>query len=182
MPALSAVVLTALLGSAGAGGTFDPASLRAVELDSSGSVLNSNVPFQFDPDATFDPLTNAAGTMMFLLEGQSAANTERTYHLYFDTVEGGQYAPVSITPRVVLTDNVIDEGQASYQIQTDEGTYYYQKESGGFSSLLDVDGNDWISHNVARSVGVGWRCAGPGVVRPGKGRVFRHVGGNPSVL
>jgi len=50
---------------------------------------------------------------------------------------------------LVLTDSATDEGQAAYKIETKTATYYFQKDAGGFSSLLDRDGNDWISFNDA---------------------------------
>lgn len=52
------------------------------------------------------------------------------------------------TSLVTLTDNVMDEGQDSYKIKNLQGTYYFQKQSGGFSSLNDVSGNDWIGYNI----------------------------------
>ena len=44
---------------------------------------------------------------------------------------------------VIIRDNVTDEGQACFEITTPGATYLYQKAAGGFSSLLDPDGNDW---------------------------------------
>ena len=40
----------------------------------------------------------------------------------------------------------VDEGQTSYRIATEIGEWYYHKNGGGFSSLDDVDGNDWIGY------------------------------------
>lgn len=39
-----------------------------------------------------------------------------------------------------------DEGMECFVIHTDSATYYYQKSAGGFSSILDRDGNDWLSY------------------------------------
>jgi hypothetical protein len=41
-------------------------------------------------------------------------------------------------------DGAIDEGQECYRIELENATLYYQKEAGGFSSIIDKDGNDWI--------------------------------------
>ncbi len=38
-----------------------------------------------------------------------------------------------------------DEGQACFIITTPASTYYYQKESGGFSSMHDKENLDWIN-------------------------------------
>lgn len=51
---------------------------------------------------------------------------------------------------VTLTDNATDEGQACFEIHTPSATYLYQKAAGGFSSLLDPDGNDWLSFHPHR--------------------------------
>lgn len=39
---------------------------------------------------------------------------------------------------------VMDAGQTCFRISTPNATYFYQKEAGGFSSILDKDGIDWI--------------------------------------
>lgn len=57
-----------------------------------------------------------------------------------------------------------DEGQSCLLIRTDAATYAYQDEAGGFSSILDVDGRDWI----------GFR-PGPPEVPEGAGHVFRGL-------
>jgi hypothetical protein len=46
--------------------------------------------------------------------------------------------------QVEISDGVPDEGQDCYMITTANTTYYFQKNAGGFSSLLDIEGNDWI--------------------------------------
>ena len=47
---------------------------------------------------------------------------------------------------VRISDGV-DEGMAAFVIETETAIYYYQKEAGGFSSILDLDGNDWLGWN-----------------------------------
>ena len=42
-----------------------------------------------------------------------------------------------------------DAGLVCYRIQTASGTYFYDKQGGGFSSLEDAQGNDWLSYNSA---------------------------------
>ena len=39
-----------------------------------------------------------------------------------------------------------DEGAECFVIHTASATYFYQKSAGGFSSILDRDGNDWLSY------------------------------------
>ena len=45
---------------------------------------------------------------------------------------------------VNIMSNAHDEGQACYKVVTSSATYLYQKAAGGYSSLLDRDGNDWL--------------------------------------
>jgi hypothetical protein len=46
--------------------------------------------------------------------------------------------------RVLIEDGFDDAGQSCFRITTPGATYFYQKEAGGFSSILDQDGIDWI--------------------------------------
>lgn len=39
----------------------------------------------------------------------------------------------------------LDEGQEAFKISTPNSTFYYQKEAGGFSSILDKNGKDWLN-------------------------------------
>ena len=39
-----------------------------------------------------------------------------------------------------------DEGQDAIEIATPSATYLYHTTGGGFSSLIDADGNDWLSY------------------------------------
>ena len=46
--------------------------------------------------------------------------------------------------KIEVLDEVMDEGELCFLINTPGGSYFYQKEAGGFSSILDTEGNDWI--------------------------------------
>ncbi len=47
--------------------------------------------------------------------------------------------------KVTITDDAVDEGAASYKIITPFATFYLQKDNGGFSSIIDKNGSDWIN-------------------------------------
>lgn len=49
--------------------------------------------------------------------------------------------------QVSITEGM-DEGQEVFIIHTKSATYYYQKEAGGFSSIVDKNGNDWINYTT----------------------------------
>ncbi len=46
---------------------------------------------------------------------------------------------------VTITDGVPDEGQVCYKIETPYATFFLQKAAGGFSSIIDKNGADWIN-------------------------------------
>ncbi len=136
---------TQALTALGKSGTLNLASIRVVETTADGStVIDPNVPFQFDQASNFDPTTNAAGDLVFLMTGTTPANTTRYYHVYFDTAPTG-FTAENVTPLVMTTDNTTDAGSTTVTIATQEATYYLQKDNGGFSSIIDNDGNNWLS-------------------------------------
>ncbi|MHC4508428.1 MAG: LamG domain-containing protein [Planctomycetota bacterium] len=137
-----------LLAGIGRGGeTALAESFRVLEVDVNGVVIDEAAPFQFEP------LTQDSGNLVFMLTGTTAAQTQRDYHLYFDTA--GDFAPADVNAQVEVVDGVPDEGQLCYEITTATATYYFQKDAGGFSSLLDVEGNDWIGfHPYGGSDGI----------------------------
>jgi hypothetical protein len=138
---------TLLVGIGRGGETVIPASFRVLEVDGNGVVIDEAVPFQFEP------LTPDSGNVVLLLTGTSAAQMQRYYQLYFDT--GGDFVPAEVSALVEVTDGVPDEGQDCYMITTASATYYFQKDAGGFSSLLDIEGNDWIGfHPFGGSDGI----------------------------
>lgn len=149
--------MTLLVGIGRGGETAISESLRVLEVDVNGIVIDKSVPFQFEP------LTPDSGKLVLLLTGTTIAQTQRYYHLYFDT--GGDFEPAEVNGLVEVIDDVPDEGQDCYMITTANATYYFQKDAGGFSSLLDIEGNDWIGfHPYGGSDGI-YRGI-PNVVHP----------------
>ncbi len=145
-PAETHIDFTSLMGQMGVQGKLDPAKVRVVEVNQAGDPIVDTVAFQFDRDADYNDSTNAAGTLVVLLDGTTPASTTRTYHVYFDCAgQGG--APAVVSPRVSVTDGVWDEGQECFRISNATGTMFYQKIGGGYSSWLDKDGNDWVGYN-----------------------------------
>jgi hypothetical protein len=124
---------------------LNPEALRVVEINERGKVIDGAVAYQFDPDAHDDPANQAKGTLVFVLKGTTRAHARRRFHIYFDTV-ATRHSPRSIPPQVALTESVQDEGQDSFKIATQNATYYYHKLGAGFSSMVDVDGHDWLGY------------------------------------
>ncbi len=85
-----AIDFSQVLTDIGDSGEFDPATIRVVEVDASGtSVVDAGVPFQFDPSDDFDSASNATGRLVFLVNGTTADNTSRNYHVYFNQAGSG---------------------------------------------------------------------------------------------
>jgi hypothetical protein len=157
-----------LLSAAGAGGSFNAASLAVAEVTGSGDVLGTSVPFQFDPAGN-----GAAGTLVLLLTGPTPAGTTRHFQVYFDTTAAG-VTPVTVPAQLSVQSNVQDEGHDTIRIATAAGTYDYHTNGGGFSSLVDTQGNDWINWNAAAGSAGVYRGI-PNLVYPTDGGHF-HPG------
>ncbi|MEE9445163.1 MAG: fibronectin type III domain-containing protein, partial [Cocleimonas sp.] len=156
---------------------FDENSIRVHEVDVNGNIIAQNISFQFDSATDFDATTNAQGTLVFLLSGNTASQTDRYFQVYFD-VEGGGYTPSTFTSQVNVTNDVSDEGQNSFQINSGNANYFYQKQGAGFSSIVDNNGNDWISYHqeVSGESGAANQFRGlPNLVSPANGGDF-HPG------
>ncbi|MEM5869904.1 MAG: NEW3 domain-containing protein [Candidatus Aenigmatarchaeota archaeon] len=75
-------------------GSFDENSVRVFEYSPSGSILYE-VPSQFDKEEGYDSSSNAIGTIVFLMNGTTQANSKRIYFVYYDTEENGPKSPPS---------------------------------------------------------------------------------------
>lgn len=140
---------TQLWTSLGTTGTLDPKSIRVVEVDADDDVIDADVPFQFDNAIDYNAASKAAGTLVLIMEGNTAAGATRTYHVYFDKTGKGFTAPV-IPAQVVLTEQA-DQGVGAFKLQTNTGTLFIHKSGGGVSSYNDLNGNDWVSWNSSNS-------------------------------
>lgn len=108
--------------------------VRVIELDASGSTLDESVPFQIDHRE------EGGIRLTFLLKGTTPADALRCYALVEDDVR------MPVVPLIDLTDDVMHEEQASYRIATPAATYLYHKQGGGFASMFDPEGRDWLSY------------------------------------
>jgi hypothetical protein len=133
------VDFASILSQSGASGALNPDSLRMVEVDLAGNILNPSVAFQVDAG------TGQVDRLIWIMDGNTGASQTRYFHVYF--AAGGTFTPVSQPDQVALTDNILHEAQDSYRIITPMGTWYYHKLGAGFASLEDTDGNDWIGYH-----------------------------------
>lgn len=54
--------------------------------------------------------------------------------------------PPAADGAVTVNPEAFDEGQDAYEIRTPAARYLYHKSGGGFSSLIDRDGIDWLGY------------------------------------
>jgi len=116
-------------------GQFNANTLRCHEVDADGVIVKLDVDCQIIDDQ-----------LTMLVAGESAVGSERYFHLYMD-IEDGLSTPNNNSPLIMITDNVEDQGQSSFQIDTQSASYFFHKAGAGFSSLLDNDGVDWIGYD-----------------------------------
>ncbi|MEX1240364.1 MAG: VCBS repeat-containing protein, partial [Cyclobacteriaceae bacterium] len=113
---------TSLLGNAGLDPSFSEKSLHLVEVNSSGEVVNSNVPFQFDKAAEFDAGKKALGALVFILQGKTSPDQSRHFRLYFDDKDHAQYGSKKL---VGIEQAGVYEGFDAFRIKTPAAEYYY---------------------------------------------------------
>lgn len=148
-PVEVALNFTDLLSDAGPVAAFNSNSIRVIEVDRSGRVLDEKVPSQFDRDENYNSITHATGKLIFLLKGKTSAT--RYYHIYFDSSSNIQ--PAITTSHLSLMDHYAYEGQESYKIVSDNATYYYHKQGAGFAAILDEEEHDWIGYHLYGKAG-----------------------------
>jgi len=122
--------------------TFNEKSMRLTEVDAAGKIVDGLVPFQFDKAPDFNRDGNAKGTLTFMADGKTPADSTRIFHLYLGLAD-----TVKSPPLVSVTDGVRYREQESFKIETPNATYYYHKQGAGFASIIDEDGNDWLGYH-----------------------------------
>lgn len=177
-----AINLTTLLKQAGGSGAIIDNSIRVVETTADDTqVIDENVPFQFDMSSGYDATSNASGNLIWVMKGSTSANATRHYHVYFDTA--GSFDPFDLAPQVTTDANSSDQGQAAIQIDTLTATYWLQKANGGFSSIVDKNGNDWLSFDPTGGTQSGGEFRGtPNAVFPGGGFHAGFTNGSTTII
>lgn len=156
-----------ILQQGGQSGTLNLNSLKLIETNSQGGIINDSVPYQFDISS------GTTGKFIFLAP-EIAANTVKNYYLYFDTSSG--FTPNNFTSQVTVADNINFQGQSSLRLTTSTGSYYYHKAGAGFAGMVDRDGADWISYRPTGGSAGNFRGI-PNMVHP---EGFFHPGGTGS--
>ncbi len=119
--------------------------VRLAEADGAGRILEADVPFQYDETQRPPEISTAPASLVFLLKGRTPAGAERFFDVYFGLrqVSVGKSSAPSLISVELLSDY---QGEPTYRINTPAAAYYYHRLGAGFASLIDRDGNDWISY------------------------------------
>lgn len=138
--------LTTALSALGGSGAILDSSVQVVETDSSGNVINSSVPFQFNKASDYDATNDASGDLILEMTGTTTATQTRYYRVYFDTQ--GTYTAPTFSSQVTVNQNATDDvGEAAISVTNSTATYFVQQGTGGISQIIDNAGNDWVGFN-----------------------------------
>jgi len=134
---------TQVLGQSGVAGTFDNNSVRVFEYDYSGNMLQE-VPSQFEPGSGYNSSVNAFGFVVFIINGTTTADTNRSFYVYYDITENGAKA----VPNYATGLSTIWDGQLinatsplfEFHIDTNrsENTSGIYRVKKGVINILDV--------------------------------------------
>jgi len=120
---------------------IDPWSVRVIEVDKNGDLIDGTVVYQFDPDAE----KALGGNLVFLIKDQFREGTIRYFRILYGPL-GGYYVKPVFHRQVHCDDWIRYKEQPSIKIKTQNATYFYHKNGAGFASMIDNAGNDWISY------------------------------------
>lgn len=116
----------------------DAGNLILQEIDEKGNVIDDNVPFQsFGPTPAHEFEDNLTG--IAFLPGNAPDLTERRFRLTAGANEPAEAKVATAFP-------ALDAGVPSIKVEGTNATWLYDIAGAGFSSLLDNQGNDWISY------------------------------------
>jgi uncharacterized membrane protein len=142
---------TYLLNNMSVYGALDENSTRVVEYNTTGSIL-WEVPSQFDRADNYNESSNAAGTVVFMMNGTTAADQKRYFFVYFDTTEHGSKNKPSYTTDLFYnyTGNVsefnINNTYFRWWVDTERGEntsgLYYVQDVAYENDILKVNPAD----------------------------------------
>lgn len=105
-------------------GTFDNQSVRVFEYNDTGGIIGE-MPSQFDEAEDYNTSNNAVGTLVFILNGTTNANTLRQFYVYFDRTENGTKQDETYDTGMNVTgtdgDYTINNTQLNFRIDTERG-------------------------------------------------------------
>ncbi len=157
----------------------DARSLTVVTIDPADGTARP-VPFQYDPEIP----GRTTGVIVLWSAAATVENEGRVYLAYFDgmnsrsTPSPGPAAPAA--PEPLTLASVEHHEQPALRIESAVTTWIYHVRGAGLASIIDPDGQDWISWNPAdgargRHRGIPNLAYPEGWFHPGGGRCETDV-------
>lgn len=142
-PAEYRLNFTSLLEDFNDTGEFDINSTMVIEYGSGGTAIQE-VPFQFDEGEGFNSSGNAVGTIVFLMNGSTAADEKRYYFVYFDVTDNGPKDAASYTTDLKINYTSHEE----FNVNNSLMRYYVDTQRGeNTSGLYRVQGASPPAYN-----------------------------------
>jgi hypothetical protein len=116
------------------------------ETNSDGEIIRPEVRFQLNKYDQSYRENILVYHLVFLLEGRTESNQTRYFNLCFTTNDSAYKQP-EFTFSIYVEHFENYENFPAFKISTPSASYYYHKKSSGFASLIDIEGNDWISYH-----------------------------------
>lgn len=113
-------------------------SIAVNEVDGSGNIIDENVPFQIESTSPF----HKEMSLVFLVKGNTPKGISRVFKVVKSDLKSPRYEK-----KVVARDGIEHEGQDSIKIESTNAVYLYHKKGSAFASMIDREGNDWISYH-----------------------------------
>ncbi len=118
-PVSATINFTEVLNDRGVYDPFDPTTLTLIEHDNTTG-LESFVLMQFDTAAGFHTSNNALGTVSWVLNGNTPADTPRYFYLYFDTLGDGSTSISTTSDLEMTADGWVNNSFYRNQLRTGE--------------------------------------------------------------
>ena len=97
----------------------------------------------------YEPQTQHCGTLLVMTQRRvEHGSQKRTIQIRFGSQDLGRQrvSQSRETDPITVGSCEFDEDQEAFEIRTPSARYLYHKVGGGFSSLVDRDGNDWLGY------------------------------------
>jgi hypothetical protein len=115
-----------------------PGSTVVSEVSLVGIVLDNDVAHQY-----------IDGVLTIAPKGSTLAGEWRHFVLTFrETSPDAPSANTALSESRVRVASTTDEGQPAHRVGTDQAAFVIQEHGASLSSLLDVDGHDWIAYHA----------------------------------
>ena len=139
---------------------LEPACTGPMPGDVASHETTSTEARSFDPAPLGgEPMTPAAerrARLVLLLKGKTPAFHRRRYRAHFNCATGAGASNIphaGPNAAVRVWDCGVYAGQESFRVATPGADYVYHRYGGGFASLFDPEGKDWISYRPAKATG-----------------------------